>query len=114
GAPHGEDAGLLVDHQDVGVLVEDEELVAGAPARAQRHREAARSEPMFGARHRPRSVMMPASHATGVTSNAGFRTFTPLGTICTPPTCVTSRAGRSSITISAPEAIERSTVDHGA
>jgi hypothetical protein len=58
--------------------------------------------------------MMPVIHSAGVTSKAGFRTFTPAGAIWRSNTCVTSRAERSSITISAPEASDRSTVDQGA
>ena len=47
----------------------------------------------------PRSVMIAVISACGVTSKAGFMTFTPLGAICLSRRWVTSRAGRSSIGI---------------
>ena len=53
-------------------------------------------------------------HAAGVTSKAGLRTFTPSGATRTPKMVVTSSGLRSSISISAPVARLRSTVDQGA
>jgi hypothetical protein len=62
----------------------------------------------------PRSVMMPAMSAFGVTSNAGFHTCAPSGTICEPPACVTSRALRSSTGMRPPSGVNRSMVDSSA
>src|SRR5678810_118826 len=43
-----------------------------------------RKDPLYGARAIPLSVMIAATYFAGVTSNAGFSTSTPSGTICFP------------------------------
>src|SRR5262245_1083224 len=72
------------------------------------------SDSLYGGLKMPRSVMMPVMKRCGVTSNAGFQTSASAGDICEPPTCVTSRALRSSIGMPAPSAVFRSMVDNGA
>ena len=72
------------------------------------------NDSVYGARKMPRSVMIPAIRWCGVTSNAGFQTSAPSGVSCAPPTCVTSRALRSSIGICAPSGVVRSIVESGA
>ena len=67
-----------------------------------------------GARQMPRSVMMPATSACGVTSNDGFHTDAPSGVSCVGPRCVISFALRCSMGIAAPFAVLRSIVDSGA
>src|SRR5688572_25334414 len=68
----------------------------------------------YGGRKTPRSVMIAVMNFAGVTSNEGLRTCAPSGASWLLPTCVTSRASRSSIGILSPSAVARSIVDHGA
>ena len=62
----------------------------------------------------PRSVMIAVTYLYGVTSNAGFRTFAPIGASLAEPMWVTSFAFRSSIGIVEPSGVARSIVDTGA
>src|SRR3989337_2817428 len=63
----------------------------------------------------PFSVMMAVIYFAGVTSNAGFATFTLSGAICVlPKMCVTSIGFLSSIGINSPDGIDKSIVDVGA
>ena len=60
---------------------------------------------VYGAVQMPRSVMMPAMKRCGVTSKAGLRTWRRRRRADVPPTCVTSRALRSSIGMPLPSAV---------
>ena len=70
---------------------------------------AARSPSAYGARTTPSSVTKPVMSSAGVTSKAGFRTSVPGGAIRTPRNSVTSSWWRSSIGMSVPSAVARST-----
>ena len=58
--------------------------------------------------------MIAVMYLCGVTSKDGLRTCAPSGASWVLPTCVTSRALRSSIGIASPSVVARSIVDHGA
>ena len=73
-----------------------------------------RSDSPNGAVQAPRSVKIADTYSCGVTSNAGLRIFAPSGVSRVGPTCVTSRAGRSSMGMPAPSGVARSIVDSGA
>ena len=62
----------------------------------------------------PRSVTIADTMRAGVTSNAGLKPSLPAGATRTPAYEVTSTPERSSISMSSPDAVARSTVDHGA
>ena len=74
----------------------------------------AASDSVYGARAMPRSVMMPAISACGVTSKAGLKTLAPSGARRTDLTWVTSRPSRSSIGMRRPSGVSRSMVETGA
>src|SRR5262249_39820129 len=67
-----------------------------------------------GACATPRSVMIAVTYRLGVTSKAGLATCTPSGAIAECWMCVTSRLGRCSIGMCAPEGKLRSSVEIGA
>lgn len=91
---------------------------ATAPAAALARRKSATvitPSSLFGAASMtPTSVMMPLISAQGVTSKAGFQAAIPSGAIRWLKMVVSSAAGRSSISISAPLAIVTSSVVVGA
>ena len=62
----------------------------------------------------PRSVMIAVTNFAGVTSKAGLRMRAPSGVRRLGPTCVTSRALRSSIGMRDPSGVSRSMVEIGA
>ena len=62
----------------------------------------------------PRSVTMAEMSRAGVTSNAGFQAAAPGGATRVPESSVTSAGLRSSMGMSAPSAVARSTVENGA
>ncbi len=68
----------------------------------------------YGAVSTPSSVMIPVMSSAGVTSNDGLRTSVSGGAMRTPRICRTSMALRSSIGMSLPSAVARSTLLIGA
>src|ERR1700751_5182078 len=66
-----------------------------------------RSDSSYGALAMPRSGIIAATYFAGVTSNAGFSTPTPFGTICLPAMCVTSFSLRCSMGMPLPSAVSR-------
>jgi hypothetical protein len=68
----------------------------------------------YGSRATPRSVMIGVTNQFGVTSNAGFSTFTPIGATGWPRNSVTSVEARFSMGISPPCASVKASVETGA
>ena len=61
----------------------------------------------------PFSVMMAETRWLGVTSKAGLKTLTPRGATLRPWMSVTYSGARSSMVMSAPVGVSRSTVESG-